>query len=408
MIVTTEYGDSGGVQTMVTSLVNAISQKTNWRVEIASLRMSRRAPESRRLLEPSSWLRRPRISSRTVNGVLVYNVGSALAEVEVARYLPRKWLDSLLDGADVIVVVAGSPAVANVVRRSALTSVLHVATMVRFERAMQNRQLHGVDALYRRLTTLVSSRLDNIALRIPAHVLVINEQMMSECRSRGAEDVQLLPPGIDTSRFAPAEAERTSSYVLMVARLADPRKNVEGLIRAYHEARTSHGLTQSLVLAGLNMPEKANLRLIEALGLSAYVEVLSPVSEEQLVDLYQGADMVVSCSFEEGLGITLLEAMACGVPVLVSDTAGSRYVVGESGVGEIVALGDGFNARFAARLGAWCHDDELRQRAGRKARDRVVSLFSAPAAERSLLNVIAGAAANGELSTNPAGEGPRE
>ena len=83
LIVTTEYGmDSiGGVESVVKFVLEAVADLTDWEVEIASLRMSRKAGQSRRLLSPRSWFSANRIATRQYRGATVHDIGSSIAKL---------------------------------------------------------------------------------------------------------------------------------------------------------------------------------------------------------------------------------------------------------------------------------------------------------------------------------------
>jgi glycosyltransferase involved in cell wall biosynthesis len=110
----------------------------------------------------------------------------------------------------------------------------------------------------------------------------------------------------------------------------DPRKNVESLIRAFaHLPRNIRG-QYMLVLAGWVNPEReSTLRsLIRQQGVrSEEVIWTHKVSDEQLVALYNLCDLFVFPSLQEGFGLPVLEAMACGAPVLAADATSLPEVV---------------------------------------------------------------------------------
>lgn len=391
LVVTTEYGNgaTGGVESVVRFLLKSIEDLTEWHVEVASLRMSRRAGESRRLFDPRSWWgNERRVTTRVADGIRIHQIGSAFAELEASRFWPRKWLDAIMTDFDAIVVVSGTPAVCNAVRRASVPVTLQVATLVEFERKEQNAQLRGLIAVYRRIATWTTSRLDESGLCVPSTTLVENNLMLRECESRGVRNVELCPPGVDTDVFIPEATRASKPYVLQVARLGDPRKNIKGLIRAYARARSEHGVTQSLTLAGMSPPTASDLELIHELGLKSSIRIHSPVSAADLVKLYQGADLFVSTSFEEGLGLTFLEAMACEVPVVTTNTAGATFILDDSSAGAIVPFGEDLTERFAAELARWCHNEELRRSAGTAARERVISTFSNRVSSSQFVNAI--------------------
>lgn len=390
LVVTTDYGDAstGGVETVVSFIVEAVARLTEWHIEIASLRMSHRAEQSRRIRSFSSWFTARHVSTRRFRGVTVHDVGSRIAEYEPARYWPRAWLDELAEGADAVLVVSGSPALCFALRRTRRPVLLQVATFVRDERAAANAKLTGVAGMYRRLMTRLVARLDERGLRVPSVVLAENFRMAEECRRRGVREVELCPPGIDVGLFRPGSARTGDPYILFVGRLSDPRKNVAGLIRAFAKAREGNRFRHNLVLGGFSAPSHQDLELIDQLGLVAAVEVRSPLRNDQLIALYQGADLFASVSHEEGLGLSYLEALSCGVPVITTDNAGAEFILRGSRAGSVVPLGDDFIDRFAAEILRWCEDADLRRTAGIAARELVSSRFSKEVAGRAFIRAI--------------------
>ena len=118
------------------------------------------------------------------------------------------------------------------------------------------------------------------------------------------------------------------AHVLFVGTL-EPRKNLGGLLDAYARLRTRQPAVGPLVLAG-RITEAAQpwVERARQADLAAHVQLLGYVTDEQRRALYQGARMLVLPSFEEGFGLPVLEAMACGVPVVVSDRGSLPEVAG--------------------------------------------------------------------------------
>ncbi|MBI5649846.1 MAG: glycosyltransferase family 4 protein [Chloroflexi bacterium] len=121
-------------------------------------------------------------------------------------------------------------------------------------------------------------------------------------------------------------------YLLFVGTL-EPRKNIELLIRVFARARQIANVQHRLVLVGQRGWFAQNIfRVIQELELNAQVIVLGYVPDADLPAIYAGADLFVYLSRYEGFGLPVLEAMACGAPVLVSNTAALPEVVGDAGV----------------------------------------------------------------------------
>ena len=119
-------------------------------------------------------------------------------------------------------------------------------------------------------------------------------------------------------------------FILCVGTL-EPRKNLKGLIQAYDRSRAKEDFL--LVLAGgKGWKYKHIFRLIKQLKLEDRVVFTGYVSDSDLPALYNGASVFVYPSFYEGFGLPPLEAMACGIPVIVSHTTSLPEVVGDAGI----------------------------------------------------------------------------
>lgn len=391
-----EKGPGGGINTMAESILRDLSPRDDVDVEVVSLRMSRHAPQSQRILAPRSWFRGPRVTSRAVGAVVVHDVGSWLAEWEPVRYFPRKVLTDVVRRFDVALVLSGSPAAALSVSRSGLPVVSYAASLVREERVRLQTQLSGPVKLLTLLNTSVVSVLDRRAVRLADVVLAINPSMADTYRALGAKTSRLLPPGLDTDDFSPAGARRHDGPILSVGRLSDPRKGTDRLIRAYASAVETDPDLPRLVLAGRLAPSSNDMALIDELGLSSRVDVVSPVPAGGLVDLYRSASQFVMASHEEGLGIVALEAMACGLPVVATNTEGSQFVLGSPVRGGIVVdRGLAAEAELAEGILA-LHRDRVRADVlGADARTVVVEGFSRAAATDGLVQVVRSLAARG-------------
>ena len=142
-------------------------------------------------------------------------------------------------------------------------------------------------------------------------------------------------------------------YVLYVGTL-HPRKNVERLLEAFAKAK-QRGLQEHLVIAGRLgwLPEGILRRLRD---IDEGVTLAGYVPDTDLPLLYAGATLFVLPSLFEGFGMPILEAMACGAPVLAADTSSLPEVVGDAG-----AFFDPHNVDQLAESMTWLcqHPQEL-------------------------------------------------
>jgi glycosyltransferase involved in cell wall biosynthesis len=121
-------------------------------------------------------------------------------------------------------------------------------------------------------------------------------------------------------------------YILFVSTI-EPRKNVPTLLRAIWQLMECYKQDVRLVLAGGRgwLFEDA-FAVVEELKLDDRVHFVGRVSSEDLLYLYNAAEMLAHPAFYEGFGLPPLEAMACGLPVVVSDVASLPEVVGDAGL----------------------------------------------------------------------------
>lgn len=122
------------------------------------------------------------------------------------------------------------------------------------------------------------------------------------------------------------------SYVLSVG-AHDPRRNLKTLLAAYRKLKSQGPLEQKLVVVGPKTPYFQEIwETTRSLGLEENVLYLDYVPNEKLFSYYSLADLYVYPSSEEGFGLTPLEAMACGCPVVTSRASSLPEVVGDAAV----------------------------------------------------------------------------
>ncbi|MBC7235422.1 MAG: glycosyltransferase family 4 protein [Chloroflexi bacterium] len=156
-----------------------------------------------------------------------------------------------------------------------------------------------------------------------------------------AERLVTTPYGVDAAFYPRSDAEVTDlgrrlglpeRYVLYVG-INKPHKNLVRLIEAW--GRVPEGVRKGaeLVLAGKEDPRYPEVRqAIARWGLEHAVRMLGIVDDADLPSLYSGALAFVFPSLYEGFGLPVLEAMACGAPVLASERASLSEVVGDAGL----------------------------------------------------------------------------
>lgn len=231
-----------------------------------------------------------------------------------------------------------------------------------------------------RITLDMERRLSFLPVRIVAN----SEAGTRDAIAAGfpASKVVTITNGIDADRFAPCpEAARSlrsslglAPQVLMVGMVArfDPMKDHATFFEAAARLRLKHPeLALMLIGSGPLEAVTAARRMAEELGLAPVCHWLG--IREEMSAIYSAMDLLVLCSvFGEGLPNTVAEAMACGVPCVVTDVGDSALLVGDTGVvvppADPRALADGMD-RLLKRLEA---EPDLRVR----SRQRIIDHYS--------------------------------
>ena len=120
-------------------------------------------------------------------------------------------------------------------------------------------------------------------------------------------------------------------YILFTGRF-EPRKNVVRILEAFHAYRhETHNSEMKLVLAGnMTWAKAAVAETIHRLQLAKHVVLPGHVANEDLPALYSGAEFFVFPSLWEGFGIPIVEAMACGTPVITSNVSSLPEIAGDA------------------------------------------------------------------------------
>jgi glycosyltransferase involved in cell wall biosynthesis len=126
--------------------------------------------------------------------------------------------------------------------------------------------------------------------------------------------------------------EGTRRFVLGFG-ASDPRKNTENIIRAFAELDSSIRSEVHLVIVGIQSAARARfVELAAALGISDCTQLHGFADESDISGLLSAADVLCYVSQSEGFGLPILDAFACGTPVITSDRSSLPEVIGEAGM----------------------------------------------------------------------------
>lgn len=219
--------------------------------------------------------------------------------------------------------------------------------------------------------------------------------------------IRTVPCGVDTSRFSPVPRDRARAalgldpdepIVLQLGRMV-PRKGADNAIRGVAALRRRHGIPARLLVVGgeseepdpVLTPEIGRLREVaEEEGIAGAVEFVGRRGGDSLRWYYSAADVFVTTPWYEPFGLTPLEAMACGTPVVGSRVGGIQFTVVDGETGFLVPPRD--PDALADRLACLLRDPALRrafgERAVRRARDRFSWSGVAAAVDRTYGRIL--------------------
>lgn len=160
---------------------------------------------------------------------------------------------------------------------------------------------------------------------VRASLVVVPSGFLREVFARRAIATVIVPNIIDLSRFSPA-ADRQSGCHLIVTRNLEDIYDIPTALRAFALIRRKHP-EATLAVAGSG-PRRAELEaLCATLGIADAVRFTGRLDNEHIAELYRSADLLLNPSLADNMPISLLEAMASGVPIVSTDVGGIPFLV---------------------------------------------------------------------------------
>jgi len=230
-----------------------------------------------------------------------------------------------LENVDVFVPFIGEIlSEAIILRNNSIPTVGYIAGTFRFVDFLEQQLKFQVDSLVplAKMYGLVFSHIFN-----KYDELVTNSNFVKHklCRwiklKRSSDRIHVIHPGVDTTVFKPLEIY--DNYFLVVSRI-EPLKRLELVINAFKVFKNFCGRKFRLVIAGYLAPQnRSYLDYLNKIGGEGIDFIINP-KDDELLRLYQECYAFIFSSFKEPFGITPLEAMACGKPVIATGQGGFK------------------------------------------------------------------------------------
>src|ERR1051326_1280180 len=224
------------------------------------------------------------------------------------------------------------------------------------------------------------SKLHRITRRRVAKVIAVSQAVASVVRAQGIfrdDQIDVVPNGIDLAKFRPRVAGHSSGR-LRVGILGEwtPNKGQIEFGRAA-EIVAAKIANVAFIIAGRDNSNEGEYgrqlkKLIEASSIRDRIQLIE--SRIDVAQLLSSIDVVVSASKSEAFGLAIVEAMAAGVPVIATATAGSREIISVNETGCLVPISD-IN-KMASAMAHMLKNPAKRQQISESAREMVTGRFS--------------------------------
>lgn len=228
---------------------------------------------------------------------------------------------------------------------------------------------HGYDAYRRDILETYGKQYTEL-FRMAAKVVVVSEDMQQQIIKLGCppEKLRLLPYGVDTTFFKPANLHKKYDFVFC-GRFVDKKSPLQ-IISSFKNVVEKNPLLKMVMIGdGELLNESKNL--CARLGLSENVIFKGALSQDEVVQVYQQSKIFINHSVKtsmndsEGTPVSILEAMSSGLFVVASDHAGIKDVIKNEVNGILIAEGDwmGFEKTLIDCILRWDELSDMREQA---------------------------------------------
>lgn len=239
----------------------------------------------------------------------------------------------------------------------------YLATLPAYERAVTSFAYRWSSKMYWFLG------IPHKVIRSPDRVIAVNPfQAQFFTEIIGSRKVPMIPEAVPSYYFVnkPTFGDNEKLRVLFVGRMVEEKGIKDLLFAVYKATKVYNKGNVELVCIG---PDCGYLqkawKIIDDLKLNSIVKILGPLSEHEKIRYLSWCDTLVLPSYHEAFGLTILEAMAQGKPVIATETFGGKSLVKPLKTGFLVRIGD--SEGIAHALIKFLQDSELKYQMGRRA-----------------------------------------
>lgn len=311
--------------------------------------------------------------SQCFGGFPSVEIGCALPELEFTYYLPSRRWSEVIAAHDRHIAVGGTVLVSYPLTAIGIPHLVWCASSMDEDRIERRRSMPVLRRGFDRMVVgPVQRRMERRILSGPGLFMTVSDYTRRTLLANGgrAEKFIKLPVPVDAETFTPPGVAPPPGVIGFAGRPNDPRKNIPLLLDAIR-ILVQQGCEIELRLTGGPVPELD--RIAAAMGISDRVHWQGWLPDDGLPDFFRALDIFVVPSFQEGLNIAGLQAMACAVPVVSTRCGGPEDYVIDGSTGYLVDFDGNQLAEAIHKLIA---DRDLRAEFGANARKMIENEFT--------------------------------
>jgi len=321
----------------------------------------------------------------------VFTIGRRFHYLEPLHYLDnaKEWISCAQDY-QMLMVVSGTSQCGLAFAFSGRRYVCWIAALTEDDKRARKREWPKIRQIIDTLWAPLLRYLEGYVYRRCSRILSLSAytaNMIANWYKIDRQSVHVLPCPIDTEWFSPPPDSSELSndkIIISVSRLNDPRKNIAMLVKAFSRVRKEIP-DAKLILLG-DKPNEGVVRLVDDLYLRGHILFPGSVPNDRTRDYYRQSSVFALSSYQEGLGITGLEAMSCGLPIVSTKCGGPEEYVTEGITGFLVPTND--EHQMASKLIHLLSNSQLRRQLGLNARDYIVRNCSGETFSSRLKDVL--------------------
>ncbi|NRA45716.1 MAG: glycosyltransferase family 4 protein [Oligoflexales bacterium] len=356
LISTLSPTNYGGILSMMTSAYQISSQSYDTTI---AYRTDTRLAKNRFI----NWLKRLFLSTyehRVFRGMRCVGVVSGLGIHHSLSYVDtnKNW-SNLLDNYESYFCVGGSAHSALPLLKNNKSYSIWIATPYLDDRIDRKGRLKGLRKIIEILFSYLAINQEKRVLRNARKILALSrytKQKIHTYYSIPLDRIEVVPFPINIDVFRPnfAKRDNNSKRLIFTGRINDPRKNTPMLLKSFSSILKSLPNTYLTIIGEL--PSARIKKLASDLNITRNIEFIDRLDREELVNYYQSSHLFLLPSNQEGLCISALEALACGLPVISTKCGGPEEFVTKKN-GKLVEINN--DSQFAKSVIEIVSNDKL-------------------------------------------------